>query len=48
MNKEIIPFPDTEIEKHNFCYSKYPFNMNIVDIHKMIMSKQVTFGKTGL
>ena len=43
MNKKIFAFGDDKIEK----YSKYPIDTFIVDIHKIMVSKQVSFGKKG-
>ena len=42
MNKEIITFGGTEIEKCKFHYSKYPINKNV---DKTIISNNVSFGK---
>ena len=38
MNKEILTFGNTEIEKRKFHYSEYPININNADIDKMIVS----------
>ena len=32
MNKEVLTFGDSEIEKRKLYYSKYPLHMNNVDI----------------
>ena len=47
MNKEIM-FDDNEIEKCKFHYSKYAVNMNNVDIDKLIISNNVSFGRKVL
>ena len=40
-------FDDIEIEKRKCHYSKYPININNVDIRKIMMSYKVFFGKKG-
>ena len=45
MNKEIM-FDDDEIEKRKFHYSKYPININNVDIGKNVL--KYSFGKNVL
>ena len=47
MNKEIM-FDDNETEKCKFHYSKYPTNINNVDINKMIISNSLSFGENLL
>ena len=48
MNKEIIMFDENETEKRKFHYSKYPININNVDIDKMIIGNSLSFGKNNL
>ena len=48
MNKEIIMFDENETEKRKFHYSKYPININNVDIDKMIIGNSLSFGKNVL
>ena len=38
-------FGDPEIGKVKFHYSRYPIDMNNVDIDKIIISIKVSFGK---
>ena len=45
MNKIIITFDDTEIEKCKFQYSKYPINIKKVNVDKTIIFNKVSFGK---
>ena len=45
VNKEIITLGDTDFEKRKFHYSKYPINLNNVDLDKMIIFIQISFGK---
>ena len=42
--KEIRGFCDTEIEKHKFCNHKNPILIDDVDINKIVISKEVSFG----
>ena len=46
MNKDIIRFGDTEIEKRKFYYFKYTNNINNVDIDKKIIAKHWKNAKT--
>ena len=48
VSKEIITLGDTDFEKCKFHYSKYPINLNDVDLDKMIISIQVSFSKKVL
>ena len=41
-------FDDNEIEKCKFHYSKYLININNVDIEKLIISNNVSFGRKVL
>ena len=36
MNKKILTFVDTEIEKCKFQYSKYPIKINNADVDKIM------------
>ena len=47
MDKKIIKFGDTEIEKHKFHQHKSPFSLNNIDINIMAVSNKVSFGKKG-
>ena len=35
------------MKKHKFHYSKYPFDMNNVDIDKLMISNKLSFSKEG-
>ena len=48
MNKDIITFSNTDIEKRKFHYSKYPINIKNVDVDKIIISDIVFLGKKYL
>ena len=47
MEKAIIKFDDTEIEKHKFHQYKKPSSIKNIDINKMVVSDKVSFGKNG-
>ena len=47
-NKQVITFSDIEIKNCKFRYSKYPININNVDIVKIIISKKIFLGKKCL
>ena len=47
MNKNIIKFGDTEIEKHKFLQHKSPISIKNIDIDKIVVSNKVSFGKKG-
>ena len=47
IDKEIIRFGDTEIEKHKFRQYKRPISIKNVDINKTVVSNKVSFGKKG-
>ena len=46
MDKKVINFGDTEIEKHKLHQHKSPILRNNTDINKIVVSK-VSFGKNG-
>ena len=45
MNKKIIRFDDTEIEKHKFHQHKSSFLIDNIDINNIVVSNKVSFGK---
>ena len=45
MDKRIINFDDTEIEKYNFHQHKSPILINNIDINNIVVSNRVSFGK---
>ena len=45
MSEEMLTFSDIEAGKHTFYYSKYPIDKNNVDIDKVMISNQVSFGR---
>ena len=47
MNKKIIAFGNSEIEKHLFYYHKNPISLDEVDIDKLLISKTISFDKKG-
>ena len=47
INKEIIMFGDTEVEKHKVYQNKNPVLMYDVDIHKIVVSSKFPFSKKG-
>ena len=47
MDKTVIKFDETEIEKHKFYQHKSPILMNNIDINKIVASNKVSFGKKG-
>ena len=47
VNKDGLTFDDIEIEKRRFHYSKYPLDINDVDINKIMVLNKVSFGKKG-
>ena len=44
MDKKIIKFGDTEIEKHKFYQHKNPILITNIDINEIATSNKVTFG----
>ena len=44
MDKKVIKFGDTEIEKHKFHQHKSPILRNNIDINKIVVSNKVSFG----
>ena len=47
MDKKIITFGETEIEKHKFHHHENPVSIYDVDINKILVSSKATFGKKG-
>ena len=47
VNKDSLTFDDIEVEKRRFHYSKYPLDINDVDINKIMVFNKVSFGKKG-
>ena len=47
MEKTIIKFDDVEIQKQKFHQHKGPISIKNVDIDKIVVSYQVSFGKKG-
>ena len=47
MDKKVIKFGDNEIEKHKFYQHKSPILRNHIDINKIVVSNDVSFGKKG-
>ena len=45
MNKKIIKFDDTQIEKYNFQQYKSPFLMDNIDVNKIVLSNKISFGR---
>ena len=44
---EIIKSGDTEIQKQKFHQLKEPILIKNIDINKIVVSNEVSFGKTG-
>ena len=47
MDKKIVKFGESEIEKHKFHQQKIPILIYVIDIRKILISKKVSFGKKG-
>ena len=45
MDKQIIKFDDTEIEKYKFHQYKSPISIGNIDVHKIEVSNKIYFGK---
>ena len=45
IEKKVIKFADTEIEKHKFPHYKKPISLKSIDINKIVVSNKVSFGK---
>ena len=43
MDKEIIKFDDTKIEKYEFHQNKSPISINYVHINKIVVSNKLPF-----
>ena len=48
MDKKIITFDDTEIEKYKFHQYKNPRSISNIDINKIVLSNSIPFGKKDL
>ena len=44
MGKKILTFEDIEIEKDKFYGNKIPVSLKDIDIEKMLVSNEVSFG----
>ena len=44
MDKKIIKFDNTEIEKCKFQQHKSPIFIDNIDVNKMLVSKKISFG----
>ena len=47
LEKTIIKFGDIEIEKQKFHQHKRPISIKNIDINKIVVSNEVSFGKKG-
>ena len=47
LDKKIIKFGDTEIERHNFHLHNSPILINNIDINKILVPNKVSYGKNG-
>ena len=47
MEKCIIKFGDTEIEKQKFHQNKRPMSIKNIDINLIVVSNKISFGKKG-
>ena len=47
MEKTVIKFGDTEIEKHKFHQYKKLISIKYIDINKIVVSNKVSFCKKG-
>ena len=47
MEKTIIKFDDTEIEKQTFHQYKRPISIKNIDNNKIVVSNKVSFGEKG-
>ena len=45
MDKEIIKFDDTEIEKYKSHHCKRPISINNIDVNKIVISNKISLGK---
>ena len=45
MNKKIIKFDDTQIEKYKLQQYKSPFSMDNIDVNKIVLSNKISFGR---
>ena len=48
MSEKNIIFDDQNINKSNFYESKILFNIDEIDVNKMLVSKKETYGKKKL
>ena len=47
MDKKIVKFDDTEIEKHEFHQHRSSILLDNIVINKIVVSNKVSFGKKG-
>ena len=47
MEKTVIRFGDTEIEKQKFHQHKRPISIENIDVNKIVVSNKVSFDKQG-
>ena len=45
MNKTIMKFDDTDIEKYKFHQYKRPISIDNIDANKIVVSNKISFGK---
>ena len=45
MDKKIIKFDDTDIEKYKFHQYKRPISTDNIDVNKIVVSNKISFGK---
>ena len=45
LDKKVIKFDDTEIEKYKFHQNKSPISIDNININKNVVSNEVSFGK---
>ena len=47
MDKKIIKFDDTEIEKYKFHQYKRPISIDNIDFNKIVVSSKISFDKNN-
>ena len=45
MDKKIIKFDDTEIERYKFHHYKRPISINDINVNKTVVSNKISSGK---
>ena len=48
MNGLSIIFDNKKMKKNIFCRSRIPFNLNDIDINRIVISKEVVYGTKNL